>query len=55
MSTAVEALAPVADRADTPAADAWRRFRRNRLAMIGLLIVLVLVTAAVFAPWSGKP
>jgi ABC-type dipeptide/oligopeptide/nickel transport system permease subunit len=51
VSTAVEALAPVADRADTPAADAWRRFRRNRLAMVGLLIVLVLVTAAVFAPW----
>ena len=31
------------------AADAWRRFRRNRLAVIGLLIVAVIVTAAVLA------
>jgi len=48
---AVEALAPVAERADTLVGDAWRRFRRNRLAVIGLLIVAVIVTAAVLAPW----
>jgi ABC-type dipeptide/oligopeptide/nickel transport system permease subunit len=51
VSTAVEALAPVAARADTPVGDAWRRFRRNRLALLGLVIVTVLVTAAVLAPW----
>ena len=43
--------APVAERADTLVGDAWRRFRRNRLAVIGLLIVAVIVTAAVLAPW----
>jgi ABC-type dipeptide/oligopeptide/nickel transport system permease subunit len=32
-------------------ADAWRRFRRNRLAMVGLVIIGVLVLAALLAPW----
>src|SRR5262249_45420394 len=31
--------------------DAWGRFRRNRLALLGLALVLVLVTSAVLAPW----
>ena len=51
MSTAVETLAPVAERADTLVGDAWRRFRRNRLALVGLVIVALIVTAAMFAPW----
>jgi peptide/nickel transport system permease protein len=38
-------------RADTLAGDAWRRFRRNRLALVGLAIVALLLTAAAFAPW----
>jgi ABC-type dipeptide/oligopeptide/nickel transport system permease subunit len=53
-STAVDVLAPVAERADTLVGDAWRRFRRNRLALIGLLMVAALVTAAVFAPWLAS-
>jgi peptide/nickel transport system permease protein len=48
---AVEALAPVAERADTLVGDAWRRFRRNRLALIGLLIVAVILMSAMLAPW----
>jgi len=48
---AVGVLAPVAERADTLVGDAWRRFRRNRLAVIGLVVVAVIVTAAVLAPW----
>jgi peptide/nickel transport system permease protein len=51
LSTAVDALAPVVERPDTLVGDAWRRFRRNRLAMVGLLIVLLIVTAAALAPW----
>jgi peptide/nickel transport system permease protein len=51
MSTAVETLAPVAERADTLVGDAWRRFRRNRLALVGLLIVALIASAAAFAPW----
>lgn len=30
--------------------DIWKRFRRNKLAMVGLFIIAVLVVAAVFAP-----
>jgi peptide/nickel transport system permease protein len=51
---AVEAVAtmPVREaRGDTLAADAWRRFRRNRLALIGLVIVGILVVTALAAPW----
>jgi peptide/nickel transport system permease protein len=51
VSTAVEALVPVAERSDTLAGDAWRRFRRNRLAMIGLFIVAVILAVAALAPW----
>jgi peptide/nickel transport system permease protein len=29
----------------------WKRFRRNRLALVGLVIVGLLIAAAVFAPW----
>jgi len=35
---------------------AWRRFRRNFLAMYGLFFVIFIVTAAVFAPYvTGYP
>ncbi|MCS6848999.1 MAG: ABC transporter permease [Anaerolineae bacterium] len=34
----------------SPAQLAWRRFRRNRLAIVGLFIVLVFIFAGVFAP-----
>jgi peptide/nickel transport system permease protein len=30
--------------------DVWRRFKRNKMAMLGLVIIVVLVLAAVFAP-----
>jgi ABC-type dipeptide/oligopeptide/nickel transport system permease subunit len=32
-------------------AGAWRRFRRNRLALFGLVFVVIVFFAAVFAPW----
>ncbi len=35
----------------TLSADAWQRFRRNRLAFAGLVVVALLVIAAVGAPW----
>src|SRR6266853_1448306 len=35
----------------TLSADAWRRFRRSRLAMVGLVVVALLVIAAAGAPW----
>jgi peptide/nickel transport system permease protein len=33
------------------AAKVWQRFRRHKLAMIGLVILLILMGLAVFAPW----
>src|SRR5262245_18643591 len=37
--------------AATLGADAWQRFRRNRLALIGLVIVGALLLSAIGAPW----
>jgi peptide/nickel transport system permease protein/oligopeptide transport system permease protein len=34
----------------TPKGDVWRRFRRNKLALVGLSVIVVMVLAAVFAP-----
>ncbi|MEW5933630.1 MAG: hypothetical protein AB1816_08620, partial [Bacillota bacterium] len=31
--------------------DVWRRLRRNRAAMAGLGIVILLIVTALFAPW----
>ena len=31
-------------------ADVWRRFARNKLAMVGLVVIVILVLAAIFAP-----
>ena len=33
-----------------PRGDVWRRFRKNRLAVAGLVVIVVMVLAAVFAP-----
>ncbi|MGH7320133.1 MAG: ABC transporter permease [Candidatus Rokuibacteriota bacterium] len=49
--TAVATLPGSAHGGETLASDAWRRFRRNRLALIGLVVVALLVGAAVLAPW----
>ncbi|MGD9795623.1 MAG: ABC transporter permease [Acidimicrobiia bacterium] len=45
--------------ADVPPAqsfwkDAWKRFRRNRLAVAGLAFIVLLVLLAIFAPWICK-
>lgn len=37
------------DRKRSQFRDTWRRLRRNKLAMVGMIIVLVLILAAVFA------
>ncbi len=38
-------------KAATLSADTWQRFRRNRLALAGLVVVVLLVMAAAGAPW----
>jgi ABC-type dipeptide/oligopeptide/nickel transport system permease subunit len=54
-ATAVAAAGGEAGIADVAVArplrkDVWRRFRRNKLAMVGLVIIVALVLIAVFAP-----
>ena len=52
MATAAAPDAPApALRAATLSADAWARFRRNRLALVGLIVVGLLLVAAAGAPW----
>ena len=48
---AVATLAAPIPRGETLLGDAWRRFRGNRLALVGLVIVGALLGAAVLAPW----
>src|SRR5215470_7606118 len=54
-SPTIEAARPVArttspTRRVTPWTDAWRRFRRHRLALASLVILLAMVLAVVFGP-----
>jgi ABC-type dipeptide/oligopeptide/nickel transport system permease subunit len=52
VATAGAAVIPfVAPRGETLVQDAWRRFRRNRLALVGLVVVGALLGAALLAPW----
>ena len=34
----------------TPGRDAWRRLIRNRTAILGMIIIIVLLVMALFAP-----
>ncbi len=52
MTSGVVAPTVVATEAHaSPGRLAWRRFRQNRLAMTSLIILAVIVTLAVLAPW----
>lgn len=42
---------PAADRGSSPGRDAWRRLRRNRLAVVGGLLLVVLAATCVIGPW----
>ena len=45
------ARAPAASAVRSPAAEAWRRLRRNRLAMLGAAALVVLTLVAGLTPW----
>jgi len=34
----------------SPRGDVWRRFRRNKLAVFGLAVIVIMVLAALLAP-----
>ena len=31
--------------------EVWRRLRKNKLAMVGLIVAVLLILSAIFAPW----
>jgi len=49
--SAVVTLPAPTIRSATLTGDTWRRFRRNRLAVVGLVIVGLLMGSALLAPW----
>jgi peptide/nickel transport system permease protein len=51
MAIATASQVPMAEASATLAADAWRRFRGNRLALVGLAIAGLLLVSAAGAPW----
>lgn len=50
--TVAEALAtPQTQRYDSMSAIIWRRFRRHRLAMLGSVVMLIVISSIIFAPF----
>ena len=47
-------VAPPRSRSVSPAAEAWRRFRRHRLAVASAVVLTVMVAAVVLGPWLWK-
>ncbi|HEY1325339.1 MAG TPA: ABC transporter permease [Steroidobacteraceae bacterium] len=50
-SPSADATKPSARRSRGPGLEAWRRFRRHRLAVAGAVILLIIVLAVVAGPW----
>lgn len=44
-------MSPVKPRKSSLWADSWKQLRKNKAALIGLVILIILITASVFAPW----
>jgi peptide/nickel transport system permease protein len=53
-SVIAAAVAPPRRRDVSPAAEAWRRFRRHRLAVIGLVVLATMVLLVAFGPLFWK-
>ena len=51
MTSTVSAMPAPTTAPATLSADTWQRFRRNRLALAGLVVVVLLAVAAAGAPW----
>ena len=51
MASTVSAMPAPAVTPATLSADTWQRFRRNRLALAGLVVVVLLAVTAAGAPW----
>src|SRR5699024_1789327 len=57
MSKPVEQLTEMQERKDTtigPWKEAWREFRKNKVDVVGMVIVLFFIILAIFAPLIAK-
>jgi peptide/nickel transport system permease protein len=50
MAEATSLIDPIAETEDTPLRQAWRRLRARHSAMFGLVVIILLVLIAIFAP-----
>src|ERR1700734_3782419 len=53
-ATGVAAQVKARTRHVTPWSEAWRRFRRHRLAVVSAAILLMMILAVVFGPWVWR-
>jgi oligopeptide transport system permease protein len=44
-------MSPVKPRKSSLWADSWKQLSKNKAALIGLVILIILITASIFAPW----
>lgn len=47
-------VASARSRAESPSARAWRRFRRHKLALFGMAVMILLCLSAILAPWIAR-
>ena len=50
-SPSVDAMAPRRAASHSPWAEAWRRFKRHRMALASLVLLTLMVLLVVFGPW----
>ncbi|WP_335872500.1 ABC transporter permease [Bacillus sp. 2205SS5-2] len=51
IATNTETVALPKEETISPWKDAWRSFKKNKLALVGFIIVLFFILLAIFAPW----
>ncbi len=54
VSSSAEAVAQMNRKAISPSAEAWRRFRKHRLAVVGLGILTAIVATVLLGPWLWR-
>jgi len=47
-------MSPARSRSENPSARAWQRFRRHRLALFGMAVMILLCLSAILAPWITR-
>ncbi len=53
-SSSAEAIAEAARKVVSPRQEAWRRFRKHKLAVVSLVLLSIIIFAVVFGPWIWR-